>query len=259
MLEDLVDGYSIEYPSGLAWDVPSYTNSGSVHSFRVTGRDLREGNYFTMSIRITPDEEAEFARTVAEYKNSFGESRQVTFKEQNATSIGSPKETHYILKRDNSVWDIVHPLFSKPAEKEVAERILNSLRFLSSEEVVEYIAQRTTIEESKLRDETRKANLQSLQTVLREYFRVNGRYPVAKTEERIAKGKESLSFLYSQLQSLPSIYYGYVPGDPREDFYYTYLSSNGTSYMLTAQLEYGQESDCDRSLSQDICIYAVRP
>lgn len=267
-LQDLLDGYSIEYPAGSAWDVPSYTNVGSPHSLRISGKGLYEGVYFTMFIKITSDEETEFARTLAGYKDSFGEPQQVAFKEQSATRIGSSKETHYILKRNNAVWDIAHPHFSEPAKKEVAERILNSLRLLSPEQVAGYIEQRDGRKESateaqirqmKLRDETRKTSLRSLQKTLREYLRINGSYPVAKTEDKIFRGREGVSSLYANLRSLPSISYTFVPGDPKEGFYYGYSSTDGTSYALTAQLEYWQESDCDRSLSQDICMYALHP
>lgn len=259
VLQDLIDGYSIEYPVGLAWGTLSYTNSGSVHTLRISGKDAYEGTYFTMFINITPDERAEFAETLAKYAEPFGEPKQTTFRGQEATQISSPQETHYIFTRSNAVWVVSHPQFVEPQKKEIADRILGSLTLLTSEQITEHIQQNTQIQQMKLRDEMRKAALESLQTMLHEYFRANGRYPIAKTEDRIFKGKESLSFLYSKLQSLSSISYRSVPGDPREDFYYRYVSPNGTSYVLTAQLEHGEESDCDRSLTQDVCILAVRP
>lgn len=259
VFRDLVDGYSIEYPTGSDWRPLYYTNSGPFHSLRISGKDAYNGTYFTTLIKITPDERAEFAETLARYEKPFGEPQQASFKGQDAMQISSPQETHYIFARSNAVWIVSHPQFAEPQKKEIADRILGSLTFLTPEQITEHIQQNTQIQQMKLRDETRKASLQSLQAMLHEYFRANGRYPVAKTEERIFKGKESLTLLYSKLQSLPSISYRYVPGDPREDFYYRYLSLNGASYLLTAQLEYGEKPDCDRSLSQDTCIYAVRP
>ena len=270
VLENLSDGYTVEYPIGAAWHNPSYTNVGITHSLRFSGKGGYLGNHFTMFIQITSDEKGELAETIQTYAESFGERQKTTFKGQDVTSISSSEETYYIFARNNAIWIVQHPIFSDSKNREVADRIVDSLILLTPQQIAESIQQKygtreeptkPQIVQMKLRDTTRKENLSSIQLILDEYFSAHGQYPISATEDKIFKGRQALSSLHTALkdESKAYLFYTQMPGDPREDFYYRYVSPDGISYLLTAQLEYGEETDCDRSVSEQVCMYTVRP
>ena len=100
--------------------------------------------------------------------------------------------------------------------------------------------------------------------MLEDYFQRNGRYPISATEDRIYwRGREESSILYRELEeNEPDLHYILDTQGPEttgEDVYFGYISQDGTSYVLYARLEQGQEHECDRAISQDLCFWSVRP
>jgi type II secretory pathway pseudopilin PulG len=257
-LEDFVDGYTIEYPAGPSWLPPIH----STHTLQIPNSTPHEPNYFILLVSVTPNQNEQLQRAVVMNTRPGSQVQQIAFGGQNATHITTPENAIYIFAHNSAVWTIRHPIQLDPKKAQIAERILNSFTLLTPQEITQSIQKRYgTQQQATERDNTRKQDLQAIQSTLRDYFRAHGRYPIVATEDKIYEGKQNLSSLHLALadESKAYILYATIPGDPREDFYYRYFSANGTTYVLSAQLEQEEETDCDRSLSQQICLYAVRP
>lgn len=84
------------------------------------------------------------------------------------------------------------------------------------------------------RDGQRKSNLYSIQSALELYRADNGSYPLTNAFPQCGDSLESGGAIYMQE----------VPCDPLTDARYTYTSTDGASYTLTACIE--NENDADK-------------
>ena len=104
---------------------------------------------------------------------------------------------------------------------------------------------------AKSNDLVRKANLRDIKNALVLYSNANnGNYPLSIEGTRLFDqdsevSKELLNF--TNKENLKD------PKDP--EYYYTYQSSDGINFKLTARLENIKDSDCE--IIGDMCIYKI--
>ena len=103
---------------------------------------------------------------------------------------------------------------------------------------------------SNVNDETRKQDLATIKDALEKYFSDNSQYPVSIS---IVKTSDISSILAQEL--IPT-YMSSLPDDPMApQYYYGYISEDGTSFELTCVLE--DKSDVSGTLVDSINIYKV--
>lgn len=107
----------------------------------------------------------------------------------------------------------------------------------------------------KGRDKQRVLDLYSISKMLKQYKAENGIYPVSRTAISLNKD----SSVAGKIQSVASD--KSIPVDPNDPkYYYSYESSNGKSFELTARLEDIDDSGCDVEIKDKsgICIYKLQ-
>ena len=104
---------------------------------------------------------------------------------------------------------------------------------------------------AKSNDLVRKANLRDIKNALQLYSNTNnGNYPLSVEETRLSDqdskiSKELLNFINEENLK-----------DPKNpEYYYTYQSSNGVNFKLTARLENVKDPDCE--IIDNMCIYKI--
>ena len=107
-------------------------------------------------------------------------------------------------------------------------------------------------EKIKMRDEWRISHLNTIFTMLQFYKTKNETYPVSKMTVRLKN-----NYITDKLESISS---ESIPLDPKDpEYYYSYQSSDGESFELTARLENIDHPDCDLEIKagSNICIYRL--
>lgn len=103
------------------------------------------------------------------------------------------------------------------------------------------------------RDTQRKADLETIQDALERYKLAEGKYPVASERDRTNKDGNVL-----QIELLNKGHLLTLPVDPLDpQYYYGYLSADGTTYELTAVLE--NTADPDGILVNNFYLYQLIP
>jgi len=104
---------------------------------------------------------------------------------------------------------------------------------------------------AKSNDLVRKANLRDIKNAFQLYSNTNnGNYPLSVEETILSDqdsriSKELLNFINEENLK-----------DPKNpEYYYTYQSSNGVNFKLTARLENIKDSDCE--IVDNMCIYKI--
>ncbi|MBW6440633.1 type II secretion system protein GspG [Patescibacteria group bacterium] len=103
----------------------------------------------------------------------------------------------------------------------------------------------------KANDQLRKANLRDIKFALQLYADVNnGNYPLSIEETKLSNQDSEISKNLVNFTGKDSLK---DPKDP--EYYYTYQSSDGKSFRLTARLENIKDSEC--KIIDAICIYKI--
>ena len=158
-----------------------------------------------------------------------------------------PVLTIYLLKDDIIfVLDIDRNI---QQEKNEGENIKNEDKDSKKEhtEVADFVLDKF----ANSNDLVRKANLRDIKNVLQLYSNTNnGNYPLSIEETRLPDqdskiSKELLNFINEENLK-----------DPKNpEYYYTYQSSNGVNFKLTARLENVKDPDCE--IIDNMCIYKI--
>lgn len=109
----------------------------------------------------------------------------------------------------------------------------------------------------KARDSVRKKDLQNLATALEIYFQQNGKYiTITGGITTCPSLTDTSSTFYTNIA--PNMSDGVPPRDPKNNSLYCYLSTDGSTYTLCANLE----NDSDPERNTTLCLgydYAVIP
>ena len=106
-------------------------------------------------------------------------------------------------------------------------------------------------DDSIARDMRRKDDIDIIRFMIFKYFEDHNQYPVSAD---MVKLNDKNSSVYRNL--VPQYRENGLPMDPKDpDFYYSYKSTDGESFILTARLENLEDKDC--KFQNNICIYKI--
>jgi len=116
-------------------------------------------------------------------------------------------------------------------------------------------AEETFEDNIKDRDKQRIFDLSSISKMLRRYKTENGIYPVSRASVKLNENNQITNKIKFANESAS------IPVDPKDpEYYYSYQSSNGKSFELSARLENLDDPSCDFEIKarSNICIYKLR-
>lgn len=141
------------------------------------------------------------------------------------------------------------------------EHEINSLKFISSEQTNNLAADFSNLTTNSSnstnqtsttatdRDASRKTDLATIAAALEQYKSAKGSYPISSTITKLDSASSDVALKLSP-------YLSAIPKDPLDpQFYYGYLSENGTGYLLTAVLENKQDAEAVQSGS--LALYKI--
>jgi len=122
---------------------------------------------------------------------------------------------------------------------------------------------------AKARDATRKNDLETIAKTLEAYYNDHKEYPkstadnkiACKDNEHVCEWGEEFSDGANVTQNI-TVYATKLPKDARESHYYTYISSDGISYKIYANLENKNDPAIDNTITEacsenETCNYKI--